>query len=326
MSHATPPGWYPDAGAPGTERWWDGTAWTAHTRPLAAAPPGPQQPYAAQSFGPPPLPVLPRQRTGGSAPPGGGARTRILAVALSGLVIAGVAVTAAVLLGGDDSGTGPAVVSSGSAPPATAPATASGGTTAPGDPPDEDPGTLTDQLNGITLPVPVGWEKPESTVDDAITMRTIGSYSCPGDSGASCYHGTVTTRTPSRTDATTPEALAEQDITTAADSVYEENLVGRRVHGGIVSHKVLRSEPVSVAGRTGYLVRWQVTTGKGPGGVVQSVAFPSAVGSETPVLVRMAFDAGRKDLPLSLMDTITRGIRPVGDSGTGGGVGSSIAP
>ncbi|MEU7737186.1 DUF2510 domain-containing protein, partial [Streptomyces griseus] len=27
MSHATPPGWYPDTGAPGLERWWGGTAW-----------------------------------------------------------------------------------------------------------------------------------------------------------------------------------------------------------------------------------------------------------------------------------------------------------
>lgn len=35
----TPPGWYPDVNAPGTERWWDGTAWTAHARqaPPAAA-------------------------------------------------------------------------------------------------------------------------------------------------------------------------------------------------------------------------------------------------------------------------------------------------
>ncbi|MYW12287.1 DUF2510 domain-containing protein, partial [Streptomyces sp. SID2563] len=45
MSYPTPPGWYPDTLAPGTERWWDGTAWTAHTRAPAAAPvpaPAPQ--------------------------------------------------------------------------------------------------------------------------------------------------------------------------------------------------------------------------------------------------------------------------------------------
>ncbi|MGW3654631.1 DUF2510 domain-containing protein [Streptomyces sp. NPDC005151] len=32
-SDGTPPGRYPDAAAPGTDRWWDGTAWTARTPP-----------------------------------------------------------------------------------------------------------------------------------------------------------------------------------------------------------------------------------------------------------------------------------------------------
>ncbi|MET9864582.1 DUF2510 domain-containing protein, partial [Streptomyces smyrnaeus] len=48
MSMTTPPGWYPDPGQtpqlPPQERWWDGSAWTSHTRPGtgAAAPvPGP---------------------------------------------------------------------------------------------------------------------------------------------------------------------------------------------------------------------------------------------------------------------------------------------
>lgn len=32
------PGWYPDPQGPPAERWWDGTAWTAHTR-VPAPPP-----------------------------------------------------------------------------------------------------------------------------------------------------------------------------------------------------------------------------------------------------------------------------------------------
>ena len=46
----TPAGWYPEGGV---ERWWDGNAWTGHTRPLpGAAPPTPPPPYGtAQPYG-----------------------------------------------------------------------------------------------------------------------------------------------------------------------------------------------------------------------------------------------------------------------------------
>lgn len=318
MSFATPPGWYPDTGAPGLERWWDGASWTAHTRPPAAAHAAPQQPPAPAEFGPP---SLPHQRDPHDAS-GGGSRTKVLAITLCGVLVLGAAVTGTVLLGRDEGGT-PAAPTTPSSPASVTTPTATASTSAEPDP-DEDPAVLVDQLNGITLPVPKGWEKPENTSDDVPTIRTEQSYDCPG--GASfCYHGTVTTHT-ARGGETDPKVLAERDIVTAADRAYEEDILGRRTHGGITSHKVLKAQELTVAGRTGYLVRWQVTTGKGPGGYVQSVAFPSSVGAEIPVIVRFAFDTGVAGLPLSLMDTVTKGIRPLGESGTSSGVGASIGP
>lgn len=312
MSNATPPGWYPDTAAPGSERWWDGTAWTAHTRGYATVP---QQPVGVP--GPP---------AGG----GGGGSARAVALVVAGAVVVGAFVTGAVLLGRDDdtapSGARPPAATS-STPAGTGTDAASGDSPAPApSPATDDPALLVDQLNGITLPIPDGWEKADRSVDQLLTMRTKGSYDCPGASSSFCYRGTVTTRTPGGTDATTPEALAKEDIGAAAKRAYEEDAVGRRMHGGITSHRQTAAGEVSVAGRTGYFIRWRVVTAKGPGGYVQSLVFPSAVGSESPVVVRYAFDAGPDGPPLSLMDTLTQGIRPVGDSATSGGVGSSVAP
>ncbi|WP_327366373.1 DUF2510 domain-containing protein [Streptomyces sp. NBC_01217] len=311
MSNTTPPGWYPDAATPGAERWWDGTAWTAHTRPVPSIP---------QQFGPP-EPVGYAQGSGSAATSGGS--TRIVALAVAGLVVIGAAVAGAVLLGRDgDGGTRPKAGPSSSAPLPTTGDTPSPGPSAA----EDDPKVLVDQLNGITLPIPDGWEKPERTVEEALTMRTADSYTCPGDSSDFCYHGTVTSSTASGTDITSAEELAEQDITAAAGSAYEENIVGDRIHGGITSHRQLASESVSVAGRTGHQVRWRVSTAKGPGGYVQPLVFPSTVGSESLIIVRYAFDAGPDGPPLSLMDTITKAIRPIDDSAASGGVGSSVAP
>ncbi|THA67545.1 DUF2510 domain-containing protein [Streptomyces sp. A0958] len=316
MSNATPPGWYADASAPGSERWWDGTAWTAHTRALApAAAPAPQYPATVPAGG------------GGGGRGGGSGSARAVALVAAGAVVVGAVVTGAVLLTGRDD---PATPQAHSTP---TPARTAGTDGVPGDdspspdgsPAEEDPTVLVDQLNGITLPIPDGRERPERNTGDLLTIRTKDAYDCPGAPSSFCYHGTVTTRTPSGTDATTPQALAEEDIADAADRAYEEDLVGRRAHGGITSHRQIAAGEVGVAGRTGYFIRRRVTTAKGPGGYVQSLAFPSAVGSESPVIVRYAFDAGPDGPPLTLMDTLTRSIRPIGDSATDGGVGSSIA-
>ncbi|MGV9277853.1 DUF2510 domain-containing protein [Streptomyces griseosporeus] len=316
-----PPGWYRDPSAPHVERWWDGTAWTDHRRaPQAPVPPAPA-PFAPHQAGP-------GQPAG---PRGGSGRARAVALTVAGAVLAGAIGTGAFLLGRDDGGDGgtgggtraaTAPATGTSAPPVTPPTSAPPSSAPPS---ADDPAVVVDQLNGITLPLPDGWIRPREAADPDLVMSTDGTYDCPGDPGL-CRHGRVFSRTATATDATTPKALAESDIATVAGEAYDEDRLGRRPFGGLVSHRVVGSGQIAVAGRAGYYVRWRVTTEKGPGGYVQSLAFPSSVGTGAPVLVRFVFDAGPDGPPLSVMDRITRGIRPVGDADTGGGVGSSIGP
>ncbi|MXM63672.1 DUF2510 domain-containing protein [Streptomyces sp. HUCO-GS316] len=295
----TPPGWYRDPSAPHMERWWDGTAWTEHRRAPAAAPgqPLPQPPSAG----------------------GGAGRARVVALTTAGAVLAAAVVTGAVVLGQDggaEAETAPTRVSSAAAP---ANATPSPSLSA------DDPSVVVDELNGITLPLPDGWVRPKNIAVEDVVMTTDGTYDCPAGVGL-CRHGLVISRTGTSTDETSPRALAQQDIPDAADAAYDRDLTGRRPFGGIESHQVVGSGQVAVAGRAGWYVRWRVRTAEGPGGYVQSLAFPSSVGTEAPVIVRFVFDAGKDGPPLADMDRITKGIRVLGDADAGGGVGSSIGP
>ncbi|PWI19652.1 hypothetical protein DI272_39945 [Streptomyces sp. Act143] len=299
-----PPGWYPDPHAPHLERWWDGTTWTEHRREPAL--PGPPVPVAAD---------------------GTSGRARAIALTTAGAVLVAAIVTGAFVLREDDGGegTGADVAATESITPTHAPTSEppSPADTAP-EPAADDPAVVEDQLNGITVPLLDGWVRPQYTVDDDILMTTDGTYDCPGDPGV-CRHGLVTSRTVTDNDETSPEALAEADISEAADAAYDRDLIGKRPFGGIESHQLVKSGPVAVAGRAGYFVRWRVKTAEGPGGYVQSLAFQSSVGTEAPVIVRYVFDAGEDGPPLADMDRITQGIRSL--SGTAdGGVGSSIGP
>lgn len=306
MSMSPPPGWYPDPSAPHLQRWWDGTTWTEHRAPAAA----------------PTAPVPPPSAGGG-----GTGRAKVVALIAAGAVLVAAIVTGGFYLGRGDDGDGEDVRSvpnpaTSGVPPTTDTPSPSASTSEPS---ADDPAVVTDQLNGITLPLPDGWVRPQYVTEDDVVMTTDGTYDCPGDSGV-CRHGLVISRTATGNDGSSPEALAKKDISDAADAAYDRDLVGRRPFGGIESHQQVASGQIAVAGRAGYYVRWRVKTAKGPGGYVESLAFPSSVGTEAPVLVRFVFDAGEDGPPLTDMDKITRGIRSIDDAATGGGVGSSIGP
>ncbi|MEV4330153.1 DUF2510 domain-containing protein [Streptomyces sp. NPDC049597] len=343
MSMTTPPGWFPDPQVPGTERWWDGSAWAAHTRAAQAPSDSGAQAYGSgqmpghgsgqAAYGPGPA-GLSQGQGGGFGPPTvpqplaaggpGGGRRRVVAAAAAGAVLVAAVVTGAVLLSDDDSGTpGTAPATTAASVPATSGPEPSASPTATA---GEDSAQLVDQLNGITMPIPAGWEKSSSALGSGTTMYTDETYDCPGGGSSICRHGRVTSLTATRSGgAETPKTVAEQDIEKAAEEAYEEDALGTRIHGGITSHTVVKSQNFAVAGRSGYLVRWRVVTGAGPGGHVQSLVFPSPVGTEALVVVRFSFDAGPGGPPLADMDRIASSIRPIGDA-TSGGVGSSIGP
>ncbi|MFD0252990.1 DUF2510 domain-containing protein [Streptomyces sp. NPDC127113] len=343
-----PPGWYRDPSAAHQERWWDGTAWTEHRRAPGAtgygAPGGTgygapgetgygapattgygAAPHPASQAQPGPPSTVPLFAGGGQGQQGGTGRGKAVALTVAAAVLVAAIVTGVFVLGEDD-GTGPET----QAPPVTPTATDPAPVTeepspTPSGPSADDPAVVEDQLNGVTFPLPDGWVLPEHVAEDDVMMTTDGTYDCPADGGV-CRHGTVVSRTVTSNAESSPKTLARQDIEDAADDAYDRDLVGNKPFGGIESHEEVASGQVAVAGRAGYYVRWRVETAKGPGGYVQSLVFPSTVGTESPILVRYAFDAGEDGPPLADMDKITKGIRPIGDADTGGGVGSGIGP
>ncbi|MEV5980438.1 DUF2510 domain-containing protein [Streptomyces sp. NPDC052114] len=315
MSMPPPPGWYPDPHQPSVERWWDGTAWTEHRR----TPEAPQAAPAQQGFGP----ADPAATTVMGPVAAGGGRAKVIALTVAGVVLVGAIVTGAFALTEDDGapkgGPAPTAPAESSAEPSPTEKKSQTPTA------DADPSTLVDDLNGITLPVPDGWEKDVDTIGGGATIQTPDIVDCPGDSGL-CREGIVTSGTVTGTDETDPKALARDDIKDAADAAYDNDALDRQPYGGITRHEKVKEGQVAVAGRSGYFVRWRVHTAKGDGGYVQSLAFASSVGSESMVMVRFTVGAGDGAPDVSVMDEITDGIRSVDDSATGGGVGNTVGP
>ncbi|MFJ1701032.1 DUF2510 domain-containing protein [Streptomyces sp. NPDC088252] len=289
MTQTSPPGWHPDPGytgiGPVQERWWDGNQWTDHLRL-------------------PPATI----------------RRRRIRIGVTAGVVALAAIGTGVLLLSDPSG-GPK--ENAATAPSTAPSGAPGGGGRGGGEsraperqlPQTEDGYATDLAGGISLPVPDGWKGKSGIAGAGVTT---GEYACPGDTSQQCVRGGVFSMpaTALGLDTTTAKATATKDISANATESY-----GEKIYGGIASHQELKSEPVTVAGQQGYLVRWKVVTKNGDDGYVQSLAFPSPRSKEMLIVVRSGFDINAKAPALSVMDDITKGIKAA--SGTGSGPGTT---
>lgn len=335
MTQVTPPGWYPDPGqtsdGPATERWWDGKAWTDQTRPAgsAAAWGPPEAPVGAGAFpAHPGYPGYPAQPPAGSRR---GLRTGI-AVAAAVVVLAciGVGVYA---LSGDEGGSDNTANSQGPGGQG-GPGGQDGSTGGPGggnggsggdgdsDGPSPSPdqseapkiesGSVTDPIDGISLPIPDDWYGQQIQVGASVTSND--SYDCPGDTSKSCTKGGAYSAPALAlgTKGTTAEEVAKADISAGAEESY-----GGATYGKITSHDVLASKAVTVAGQKGYLVRWKAVTSKGSDGYVQSLAFPSPANSQQMVVVRFGVDVEETQ---AVLDEITKGIKV----STGGGSGQDV--
>jgi hypothetical protein len=316
----TPPGWYPEPGhtgndAPALERWWDGTEWTEYTRTAQ----GQAGATAAPGYPPYPGEVV----TGGA--PSGRRGGRIAIAVVASVVVVAAVVGGVVALTSDNGNSGKSAAGSQPSPSASGgpfgqgPGGGSGGGPGgglggvPSTPPSSEPGFAADALDGISIPVPDGWKSSYDSY--GLPSLTVSSYQCPGDTSQTCVRGGVNSfpAAAMQVQATTAEAAAKEDISANATASY-----GANVYGGISSHKELTSEAVTVAGQKGYLVRWQVVTKKGDDGYVESLVFPSPSDNKQLVLVRFGFDINSKAPKLSVMDTITTGIKATGtSSGTG---------
>ncbi|MEU0026423.1 DUF2510 domain-containing protein [Streptomyces sp. NPDC006335] len=332
MTQETPPGWYPDPGqtsdGPAAERWWDGKAWTERTRPAgSAAAWGPPEQVASPADAGihPAYPPYPAQ------PPAGARRGRMgiaVAVAVAVVVLASIGVGVYALTD-SGKGNGDSATSQGPGGPGGTGGQGgpfggnggSGGSGGSGDPspsprgseaPKIESGSVTDSIDGISLPIPDGWYGQEISAGASVTSND--SYACPGDTSEKCTKGGAYSAPALAlgTKGGTAEAVAKADIEANAEQSY-----GGKTYGSITSHDVLDSGAVTVAGQKGYRVRWKAVTSKGSDGYVESLAFPSPANPQQIVVVRFGVDVEQGQ---SVIDDITKGIKV----STGGGSGQDV--
>ncbi|MDT0305978.1 DUF2510 domain-containing protein [Streptomyces sp. DSM 44917] len=305
MSLTTPPGWYPDPVGPAdglaAERYWDGTAWTGHTRTAAPgaaraatlpdagawphAPGSPASPYA-------PAPAPPPRLSGG--------RRRALVAGLVAVAVLLAAVMAGglILLAGDGdrdardrAGSGPTDAAAESGPDGQAPREREDpedpgdGMPTPGEsgPAGREPLTAA-RAGGVALPVPGGWR--ESALPGGVAVLA-GSYPCPAQPALDCVNGSAFLTVIPGLGSVPPEEYARGDLAANEAESYDAT-----AYGSLTGRRQILAETVTVAGRPGYRVRSRVETGSGVAAFVESVAFPAPDGSGDLMLLRLGLDEG----------------------------------
>ncbi|MEU1599706.1 DUF2510 domain-containing protein [Streptomyces sp. NPDC005708] len=300
------PGWYPDpwheGGGPAGHRWWDGTTWTEHVQ-------APQ-------------------------PPGEGKRRRGLVVGLitGALVLVAGGVTAAVVLTGGDGGRKAPSAHGSASPDRHAPSPSashraqpspsgsagedrhSGGSRPPGQRPAVT-GHVDDTVNGLRVPLLRGWRGTSTKTGAGLGYGT--AYHCPAVPADSCLPGGAYTRVIAHPGDLTLEELAQAEIGEVARSTYGTNMSGLQDYGGITRHRQTAAGAVTVAGRKGSFVRWKVSTGKGPGAVVEAVVFPSPWVQGRYLLLGFGFDDNSRGPSVTDMQWITDGIERLDGGGSG---------
>ncbi|MEV6974750.1 DUF2510 domain-containing protein [Kitasatospora sp. NPDC093806] len=348
MSNSTPPGWYPVPGADGTaghERWWDGTAWTSDVRPVqagggqladaptqvswqnppqAAAPPPPSYGYGAPQQGQPgygyPAPDQPAYGYPPAAYPPPSQPNRIKTGTAVGIVVgvlAVIGVAAAIVL--NSGGDGPSAdktppvatvtVTDTPSPTATTPTPTPSRSTPP--PPPTTPArpspvvkdTVADPQHAITVPVFEGWEATTGGTRSSVFLGS-GQYTCSG--GGNCIRGQFSVEKETIS-GTTARAAAEAAMPGYAAAIFTN----------ITSHTDAGSSSTTVAGISGYAVRWHITTGDGSKGYILMVAVPAKGGGY------VAFEGGVDDAAgapdPTVLDQILKGIKQDNSSGSGTG-------
>jgi hypothetical protein len=304
VSTTTPAGWYPDPkpsdpANPG-KRWWNGTDWTVSTKTdevLTAT-----TAYPAYPLDPAPGVVEPKTR-----------KRRPALVAGTVAAILGLAVGSLgtyLIMHNDHSSTtasssvqNPGNGFGGSGGGGTGGGSGSGGGSSAGN-------VAVDVVNGITLPDPgTGWTG--GTDQNGNAYLSYGSYTCAGSAGGTCSLAGASTSTLSASVSGGAQAAATADMANAVKQSY----------GTVTGHKQLESQAVTVAGRRGYLIRWQVDAKVGNNGTVEDVVFPNSSNTKL-IAVHLGFDITSKAPAVSVMDTIISGIQDYSGGGIGGGTGA----